>query len=281
MLTAVTATPIRRLPVQPLIAQAVLARLSAAATATNGSRPPISSELGPWIELDPSLAAAVLQASNAPHLQHSGRVGNIRQALVILGSQAVEAIATGRVATLVMRADDAGSPPGFWARSVSAAVAARHIAKALGANAEDAYCAALMHHVGDLMLHRRNPSEAEQVRAEVAEGGESVVLDAERRVFGRTHVESATQMATEWLLPDRIVRAIQFHHAEPEALDGTITKAVWAGIRIGNTVARVGRVEMSNNAALRAIGLRDGADRLVADIETDLGNVIVGLEGAA
>lgn len=272
MLTAVTRSPVRRLPVQPVVAAAVLDRLGAATTSAGAA------ELTSWIELDPALAAAVLHAANMPHLNHAGKVGSIRQAMVVLGSQMVEAIATGRVATLVMGAEDPGSPASFWPRSISAGVGARIVARLLGGSPDDAYTAGLLHDVGDLVLFRGDPT----AHAEATTGATGrTLLDRERQAFGRTHTETGATILREWGLPDRLCAAVRSHHAPAEGLTGTLGRAVWAGTKLGYSVARVGPVEQwSPGAILKLVGSEERPERVVAEIERDIAAIVARVEGA-
>jgi putative nucleotidyltransferase with HDIG domain len=270
MTTVVTRALVRRLPVQPIVAAAVLERLEAA------DGPGDAGNLEAWIALDPALAAAVLHAANQPHLNHSGRVATIRQAMVVLGSRMVEAIATGRVATLVMTPTDPGAPSGFWPRSIAAAVGSRVVARAIGVTPEVAYTAGLLHELGDLALFREDP---DRHRA-VTEGASARnLLERERRSFGRPHTEAGAVLLRDWLLPDQLIRAVRIHHAPHEQVSGALNRAVWAGVRLGYSVARQGLPEpWSTAAVLQLMGIDESADRLITEIAHGIEAVVAAVE---
>jgi putative nucleotidyltransferase with HDIG domain len=248
----------KRLPVHPVIASAVIAQLGAVEGAG-------LDDLTPWVELDPALTAAVIAAANLPHLHHVGRVGSIPQALVVLGSQMVEAIATGRVATLVMGPDDPGNPPRHWTRSISTAAASRVVARHLGTNPDDAYAAGMLHHVGDVVLFRTSPEA--HARSSTARNGE----DAELREYGRTHTEVGAAVLRDWFLPERTWRAVREHHCAPEALNGTLGRAVWAGARVASAVAGLPALDATGPArALRIVGVEAAAERIIEEIEREI-----------
>lgn len=268
-MTIVTFQGSRPLPTQPLIAAAVLHEL----TVNSGS------ELTPLVEIDPSLTAVVLQAANAPHLRQSRRVASVRQAMVILGSTAVEAIATSRTAALVLGPDDIGCPSGFWVRSVAAAAASSAVAQRLGTNMEEAFAAGILHDLGDLMLYRRD-HELHGICAGRLSAGGRTILEQEKVLFGRTHTDTGADRMEQWLLPDRIVRAVRWHHAAPEALSESLARVVWAGVRLGAVLSGSpfggGSAEITRpDAVLKAIGLgSEDPKAVLADAERQVQQVV-------
>lgn len=238
----------------------------------------------PFVEIDPSLTLSVLQAANAPHLRQSRRVATVRRAMVLLGTSAVEAIATSRTAALVLDPADVGCPPGFWVRAIAAASASSVIAGRLGSNMDEAFTAGMVHDVGDLIMYRSDPELHGIVVARVASGGRSL-LDQEKVLFGRTHTDVGADRLENSLIPERIVKAVRWHHAAPEALTETLARAVWAGIRIGAVVAGSpippgGDETYRPEAVLRVVGLAvDDLKSVVADTEARV-NRILSLAGS-
>ncbi len=266
----VATTPATRpLPTQPLIAAAVLHELASGSGA----------ELTPYVEIDPSLTAAVLQAANAPHLRQSRRVATVRQAMVVLGTTSVEAIATSRTAALVLGPEDIGCPSGFWVRSVAAAAASAAIAQRLGTNVEDAFTAGILHDIGDLMLFRLDHELHDIGTARLSASGRTI-LEQEKVLFGRTHTDTGADRLEQWLLPDRLVRAVRWHHAAPEALTESLARVVWAGVRLGAVVCGTpfggGPAEITRpDAVLKAIGMgtEDPKD-VLADAERQVQKIV-------
>ena len=250
------------LPSQPLIARSVLAEL------TRGTAP----ELANLVEVDPSLSLAVLQAANAPHLRQCRRVATVRQAMALLGTTAVESIATSRTAVLVMEHGDVGFPAGYWVQAISAAASASVIAGCFGINPEEAFTGGILHGIGNLILYRSQPEIYRRIERDAARIGRSV-SDHEREVFGHSHAELGALRLENWYLPERIVQAVRVHHAAPEALTNALSRSVWAGVRFGTEIAQTGvsadsRENLNPAAALRAVGLDGGlATQLVADAE--------------
>ena len=257
------------LPSQPLIASAVLRQL------TNDG----NAELTQLVEIDPALTAAIMHAANAPHLRQMRRVATVRQAMVILGSSAVESIAACRTAALVLGPGDVGCPEGFWVRSVATAAASAVVAEALGVNADEAFTAGLLHDLGDLILFRSDPELHGVVAARLATGRRTL-LEQEQVVFGRNHTDVGADQLERWFFPERLVRSVRWHHASPEALTDGLARAVWGGQRLGTVVVGAEptgpKPEISSPAAaLKALGLAsESADRILGDIDRRVDRIV-------
>ncbi len=268
-MSASTLSRAQLLPTQPLIASAVLHEL-----ARNDE-----ADLTPLAEIDPSLTIAVMAAANAPHLRQARRVSSVRQAMVLLGVNAVEAIATCRTAALVLGPDDVGFPPGFWARSITSAAAAAVIAQRLGGNTDEAFTCGMIHDIGDLLLFRDDPELHAAVQARRLKNGRPL-LETEKALFGRTHTDVGANQLDRWFFPERIVRAIRSHHAPAEALTDSLSRAVWAGHRFGAIVAggsaSAGPDDITHpKGILKAIGLgSESPDRILAETDRRVTSVM-------
>ena len=256
------------LPTQPLIAAAVLAELAKENEV----------ELTPLAEIDPSLTIAVMAAANAPHLRQARRVASVRQAMVLLGANAVEAIATCRTAALVLGPDDVGFPTGYWVRSITAAAASAVLAGRLGLNVDEAFTCGLLHDVGDLLLYRGDPEMHAVVASRIATNSRPI-LATEKSMFGRTHVEVGADQLERWFFPERIVRAVRSHHAPAEALTDSLSRVVWGGHRLGAVIAgqpQLGAGEVTNpTTVLKVLGLgSESPDRILSDADRRVNAII-------
>ncbi len=268
-MSASTLSRAQLLPTQPLVASAVLHEL-----ARNDD-----ADLTPLAEIDPSLTVAVMAAANAPHLRQARRVSNVRQAMVLLGVNAVEAIATCRTAALVLGPDDVGFPPGFWARSITTASAASVLAHRLGSNVDEAFTCGMVHDIGDLLLFRDDPELHAAGQTRRLKNGRPL-LETEKALFGRTHTDVGANHLDRLFFPERIVRAVRSHHAPAEALTDSLSRAVWGGHRFGAIVAggsaSSGPDDISTpRGILKAIGLgSESPDRILAEAERRVSSVM-------
>lgn len=268
-MSASTLSRAQLLPTQPLVASAVLHEL-----ARNDD-----ADLTPLAEIDPSLTVAVMAAANAPHLRQARRVSNVRQAMVLLGVNALEAIATCRTAALVLGPDDVGFPSGFWVRSITSAAAAAVLAQRLGSSVDDAFACGMVHDIGDLLLFRNDPELHAAVQARRSKSGRPL-LETEKALFGRTHTDVGANHLDRLFFPERIVRAVRSHHAPAEALTDSLSRAVWGGHRFGAIVAGGSASSgpgdpTTPRGVLKAIGLgSESPDRILAEAERRVTSVM-------
>lgn len=182
-----THTP-SRLRVQPAIANRVIEHL-------RGGQVPLV-EL---VEADPSLCAVVVRAANAVHLGLSRRVSGVRQAMVMLGQDAAQALAVARTAELVFdETDDAPMSTWVWPQAVATATAAAGLARLMDANAEQAYTAGLLSNLWVLMGEKH---------------------DAE-------HAGKAADLLESWNFPEALARAVRNHHRSLDDVVAPLDRAV-------------------------------------------------------
>jgi HD-like signal output (HDOD) protein len=253
-----------RFPVQAAIASATLGAL---AKAEKGA-----ALLSRLVEFDPALTLSVMRQANAPHLGHSRRVGSARQAMVLLGTKAVNGLTTSGTAALVLNEDDATTPAGFWMRSLTTAVASANIARRVGSSADEAFSAGILTELGDVLLRSRQPRVHAEVRAELGVVHDRRTLDAELHELGRTHTDAAADQLEQWWFPDRVVRAVRFHHERPEALTETLPRVVRCGTAVMTLLHRHGPGDAAMvNEAFAVFGI--GAlrpDSVAAEVENEV-----------
>lgn len=169
------------------------------------------------IEADPALAMPVLRLANR-RPGCAGSVGSISEAVRVLPAGTLAAVAQTTPAA------DRLEPTGRWGslpeRFRLHAVAVSRIAQrlagvlgggvmaAFGVDAVDALVtAALLHDVGKLVIHAREPSFV----ADAPSPDEQ--LQAERAAFGHDHAELGAQLARAWRLPEPLAELIEGHHS--------------------------------------------------------------------
>jgi putative nucleotidyltransferase with HDIG domain len=200
------------LPAMPAVAQRVLALI----------RNPTSDmgEIGEIISLDQSLAILILRWANSAYYGLRHPATTIRQAVMVLGQQAVRnVILSSSIAgfmdkPLVGYGLDKGE---LWKHSIAVAGASREIAKDKGSSiAEEAYTAGLLADVGKLAFEKllRNVDLTDpgwQGRA---------FSDLEENYFGIDHAKLGAELARRWNLPTQLLDAISHHHNPLAAKEG-------------------------------------------------------------
>jgi putative nucleotidyltransferase with HDIG domain len=173
------------------------------------------------IEADPALAMPVLRLANR-RPGHAGTVGSVSDAVRVLPAGTLAAVAeTTPTADRLEPVGRWGSlPERFRLHAVSVSRIAQRLAGVLGGGVMAAFggdavdalvTAALLHDVGKLVIHAREPSFV----ADAESPDER--LEAERAAFGHDHAELGARVAREWGLPERLAELIERHHS---AVDG-------------------------------------------------------------
>lgn len=167
---------------------------------------------------DPALAGRILRLVNSPIYGFQKRIGNLTQAIVILGFQTVKNLML--TVSVIESFRTGGSQgfdyPRFWAHSVGCAIAAGEIARLANApHAEEAYIAGLLHDVGKLVVGQHLPELWETIAGHMAAGMPET--EAEVEVLGRDHSDIGGMLARAWSLPPSLVDAIRDHHHPGES----------------------------------------------------------------
>lgn len=171
--------------------------------------------LAALINLDPALAALVLQASNSAALDSSQICFTVYDALVRIGLNRLKTILLTSSATDMMKRGLSGyrlGECGLWHHSLVTAIAAEWLAQALHyPTPEDAYVSGLLHDMGKLMLDQY-VSKDYNVIVYYVHQSRQLLWQVEERLIGIDHARVGGLMAEHWNFPIQLVDAIRFHH---------------------------------------------------------------------
>lgn len=227
---------IRDLPTLPAIAQKVLT------LADDDDAGP--EKLSAIITSDQSLSVKVLTMANSAYYGHRGKIGTIRQAVVVIGLNMLKQVA---LSVLVCGTMGRGgrNRANFWKHSFGTAVASTAIAKRTrGGDPDLCFMGGLLHDVGKVIIDAYFPEDPEM-----------------------NHTEVGAWMGERWQLPLPLINAIAWHHSTaPEHLAEPIVACVHAA----NVCTKLALTQKGEDVApevLRALGLTS-ADFLgvVADV---------------
>lgn len=165
------------------------------------------------ISHDNSLAAQCLHMANSPLYGRWQAITGLRAAVIALGLQRMRDIAlTCCVLKLFPAGEGAGNPVVFWEHSLACALLARKIAKRLGvSDPEQAYLSGLLHDIGLIVNLRLFPDEFNHVLL-TARRRNSSLYSAEEELWGCTHSDTGSILATKWSLSPVVAEVIQYHH---------------------------------------------------------------------
>ncbi|MCX7179091.1 MAG: HDOD domain-containing protein [Proteobacteria bacterium] len=167
------------------------------------------------LNTDPAIVARILAAANSSAFGLSSRVDSMREAILVLGLEAIRSItlATAIVDRFNMKSANF-DPRMLWRHSLGVATCARVIAEENQYNAEVAFTAGLLHDIGQLLLFAVAPKSFEQVLMRRQRLDETII-EAEQAVFGFDHAIAGGELIKKWRLPNDIADGILGHH-DPE-----------------------------------------------------------------
>lgn len=174
---------------------------------------------GELLSQDVGMAAKIMQLVNSAYFGLRQRAGTPAEAAALLGLDALRMLVPsphvfGRCHHVNSRCCDIDR---LFHHSVEVGLLAKQLAQAEGASAadaNDAHTAGLLHDVGKLLLASQMEQQYLEV-AEIAAREQIGLVAAEQSVLGCSHAEVGAYLLGLWGLPDSIVDAVAFHHADP------------------------------------------------------------------
>jgi putative nucleotidyltransferase with HDIG domain len=165
------------------------------------------------IERDQALATRMLRLANSAFYGARGQVSSIGDAVQMLGMRTVASVvaAVSLRSTLAQLKCEAFSFEAYWQHALSAAIIARELSRPAAHDPGEAFLAALLHDVGQLILVMSHPEQAERALQLSQETGIDL-YESERQVIGISHDAVGADVARHWHFPASIVSAIAAHH---------------------------------------------------------------------
>jgi diguanylate cyclase (GGDEF)-like protein len=183
------------------------------------------SEIAKVISKDPAISSKILKTVNSSFYGRSQSIGNLNQALVVLGLQSVRTLVLGfsLVSNLKQQKPGGFNHLAYWRRSVYAATAARVIAKRVGlVQQEECFLVALLMDLGMLAMDQVLGEEYGQVCAQATSHHD--LLKHEQETLGMTHAEAAGILADHWKLPPVLSEPMRHHHEPQNIKDPAVEK---------------------------------------------------------
>lgn len=194
------------LPTLPTVASKLIALTSKEETTL--------SEIGDLVAQDISLSAKILKVSNSALYSFPQQIGSIKQAVSILGMNAVRSLVLS-FSFLTMRGGKSDSRfdfKKFWEKAMASAVAAKLILDHLdGVDSDEVFVSGLLQNLGQLVLARTFPNQYDKVLLAIEEDKQDH-LEAEMSIFGIDHATIGTEVARTWGFPSALLVPIQHHH---------------------------------------------------------------------
>lgn len=227
------------------------------------------------VERDPTLTASLLRLANSARFNAGRPAANVMQALTRVGDRGLRDVLMMASAGKVFQVR--GHPQlsaKLRQRAMAVAVAADHLATAMGSNRDDVFAAGLLHDVGwpiavSLLQTNRqrfgwSPTSPPEPMLGVAED---------------VHAQVGQALATRWAFPTSIAAAIGNHHTPDKAgVDVQVAYTVAAAMKVIDALgvfpeSQVPGLELEPVFArlrLPGVRVREVTDRTKAEL-SDLG----------
>lgn len=165
-------------------------------------------EMARVVTSDQVLSAKVLKLVNSPFYGFSGRISTVSKALILLGVNVVKSLAISSSIFEIMEKNTVG----LWEHSLGAAVAANIIARKLNLpEREEISTAALLHDIGKVIIKIKLEQDYDHLMNVIIEK-ELPMIDCERELFNVDHAEIGEWLVKSWLLPEKLIEPIAYHH---------------------------------------------------------------------
>ncbi len=179
-------------------------------------------DLAAVVQNDPVITARLLKIVNSALFGVPRKVSSIRQAVSMLGLRSV----TVTVLTFALVEGLRAAPPrgmdseAYWRSSISSAVAARLLARALDKSiAEDAFIVGLLSNIGIMAAFQASPDEYAPI-VELAHRQRLPLHELEQSSLGVDHAAISAALLRLWGLPESTCAAVAAHHSgAPESSD--------------------------------------------------------------
>ncbi len=173
---------------------------------------PAMHRVGEIIQGDPALATTVLRVVNSATFGLRQEVGDIVQAVAMLGAKTISSLVLA-ASMFSTKAIDGKLVARMWREALTVGGLARRFAVNAGlgrSDVEESHLAGLIHDIGDIVLLQNWPAEFSAI--DVDDRARSEI-----EIFGATHADVGGYVATLWDLPPGVVDAITHHHTPSAA----------------------------------------------------------------
>jgi HD-like signal output (HDOD) protein len=166
--------------------------------------------------IDPTVASKLLRLANSGYYGQRGEVATVRDAVVLLGFEAVRvaAVGTGVIAS------GAGLGPydarRFWAYGLALGELSALVASAHRRVSSDAFTAGLLHGLGRMVLAQHSGGQLLVNAVALAQERHVELSEAQIELLGTDEAALGGALAARWSLPRTLVAAVGGHGVRPE-----------------------------------------------------------------
>lgn len=177
-------------------------------------------DLKELIQIDPPLTAKMLRLANSAYYSPRNKIGELHQAIVWVGYDAIKELALSQKVCEIFRKDksfEGYSRNSLWKHSLAVALFAKMIyRREFGNRGENVYAAGLLHDIGIIAEDQFYQDEF-KITLNKLKNEKKNLIRAEYEVFGFEHSEVGKAIIDYWQIPQEIGVAIGSHHNPDKA----------------------------------------------------------------
>ncbi len=164
------------------------------------------------VSRDQAIAEKIVRMANSPFFGYSGRIGEIDQAILLLGFKHIRNIAVSvSIVSMFSKRGDMNLR-NFWAHSYEVAFVSAYLAEGVTiVSPQTAFLAGLLHDIGRLIFYKLYRDQYKAIL------GTDDILEKEVAVFGCDHAQAGSWFAQKTRMPIEQVLAIHYHHSPSKA----------------------------------------------------------------
>ena len=200
------------------------------------------------VSRDPSLTTQVMKLCNSARFRGETSVTDMFEAISRLGFYEVYRVVMMVSAKHTISLENIESVlevEALCRHSMATGVAAGVVAKTVGAAADFAFIAGLLHDVGKIALASEEGTSYGRLFRNLKGEGKSLCA-AEKDHFGFDHSEVGSALLNRWGMPPEVVQAVKYHHHLEEADDSAqLTGSVALADLLANHVEKKSAADLA------------------------------------
>jgi HD-like signal output (HDOD) protein len=168
---------------------------------------------------DQTMCTVILKIANSAFFGIPRGVATMERAVVVLGYEEIRNIVIGKAffgSLPKISKETRKTLEIFWEHAFTCGLAAKILGEKLHISPSELFIAGLIHDIGKIAMLLAYPNEYPILR-DISTSSHGHSTAEERNRFGIGHDEAGIRLARKWLLPEKLMMAIGFHHSPQDA----------------------------------------------------------------
>ncbi len=169
---------------------------------------------------DQAMCSAILKVANSAFFGVPREVSTMERAVVVLGFEEIRNIIIGKAIFASFPRMDKENRQRvnlLWEHALTCGLAAKIIAESLNLSPSELFIAGLIHDIGKLAMIMTYPHDYSILGDLSNPGNYRTTTEEEENAFAINHEKVSLQLANRWLLPEKLVMAMGYHHTPHDA----------------------------------------------------------------